>query len=1686
MSNTDFDGVIDDFLKSASTRAAVAPTGSPERTAKALDLSQRSGIPTPVIELDIEKAAAEIEMQERAATVQASPALQTYVNADPVNAQISSDDFNAMNDVWKTIQTINPVLRLLPDPANLAEAFFMPPSEASLQREITQYERNALKKIRAGNAGVLDWTALIMYAPRHLAIRAAQGANTAITTVQRAMDDPENWDQVAEGFNFASFLELGAIPLKPYVRYPADVTYSVTDSKKRVEPGSPEAASETILTLAENQAAELDAAMQAVVVTKTRERAPTKIKEFVEQNAGDRQIGISAEALQALYDEQDVAPGLGDPVMGFVPDIAERLRVGLATGSDVEVPFSSYLAFVDPAIHDKLLVNIRSREGMTIEEAKLAQEEMQEAIDLRAAQGTTVYHGTLSGEITEFKPGTHFGTEAAAQERINFLQKKRDDLRPVGVAPSSKEQAVIIKRVINPKRVLRLIDTFTMDNGFIALQLEGKRILNEFQTKAAINGQLNVFDYLKEEGYDAIVYSNRAEDRGKDSYIVLNPDIIKEVDMASGPKQPAIQAESTVTETPAFNNSSIIDAGPIEASVGEKSQDLYLSPLFADAESAGMTKTEFGLYSKRLESIQAAAREADLRRLERQTTRELTQEWKQTYAEEVARAEVEFDARRDIVASRFIRTGTLARDVGEGTPTPLNIDSLAGVSLSKGMAIRGGVEPDEIAGFLGYQTGRELVEDLGRLTAEQGRKSDDGFRKVVTEAVALERASERFGDAGDRAQEVIDLIASEDRSRLLYDDLRVMQKQGGGEPIGFEEMKVWAHENFIKEPVKQARRVNFWIQSVMRNGRASEMFLLKGKIPEAFKAKNQQLLSTLMMQEAIRFGKELPKAIKFIKKYTKKPPRAMPVEFATQIQKILNRMGVEVRIDPAHLRELPTLSDFIRDQNIGAGYDIAVSDLLTNELPLGSWQNLPVQDFLDIMSSMRSLDHVGREQNKIELLGKKQELADVLDQAISNIETLPLRFPKGERGTTLFSRLGERVKHGRYELDSLLVKLDRVFFDLDLRDPDGPLMQVFHSMLRAEHFEDLLFAEAAKRVGHLKVKRPGELIPNDFINPLTATETTPGIPYDISRLDLLHMALNYGNEGNRRLLAQTLVPIDLKMIGADELFFNIHIARAESRVLDFINKNMRKEDWEWVNAMWDLFRWMKPMEDKLYLELSGVAPDTVVGLPFETPFGQQPGGYAPIVLDPHKSKVSVASERASFEAAYYKATTPNGYVNKRKAHFEPILITNVAPLMAHKIRAALHDIATRREVIQAGKLLYNSKLRAAINKHYGPEYGEILHPWLRYIANHFNEEDRLLKGVGKAMRGARKNLAVAVLGGNIKTIVTPQLGPFLTELAVNPLQVAYIINPARWEKYQGFALERSGELKSRLQNMDRDIRDGLQNAVLSPSWKQRLKAQATEFSLYLVAKIDTTLATISWLREYQRAIAKGLAEEQAIQAGEISVTRYYGSASPVNLAQILRMGESSKLMTMFYGYMNTSYNLTRDVIQQGRSSVRRIKKGDYAGARRDMAMVLADSFAVIIVPALFGYVYNPGLWDEDDIGGSLAKLLLGQLAGTIFLLRDVAAMFFQDLPIRAAPLAGVLTEALRLTDDLLGLAEDEEPSDKFVKRAITTPGLIMGLPTGQLGTSMQYFWNLTTNEDDGDTLGQWLRGITYGTSEPGK
>lgn len=1051
-------------------------------------------------------------------------------------------------------------------------------------------------------------------------------------------------------------------------------------------------------------------------------------------------------------------------------------------------------------------------------------------------------------------------------------------------------------------------------------------------------------------------------------------------------------------------------------------QSLFLDPLFQDAKSAGMSEDLFAAYSRNLqdwaETVKRNKAEAAAR-AEAKRVREATKEEKEN-------AQKEFDARRDVQSERAMRDLKIK----------ISSDEVDPMTLPRGLVGKDGMTAEDVAAAIGHDSGEQLVSDLEALHAERdGRPAAEHRTDTINKMI----------EGKVPPPEIYDLeLYSEPISKMLHDDLRVMQRQGGGTPLTLEELQQWAREQVQGMKLQEATDARKWNQALHDNGKAAEKALLAGDVVGAFKSKNDQLKTHLIAREVKAFQEQAMKRLsayvkderplteqaKALSKATEEKEPKVELEYHTDtvIAKRYQKKKFAENVDPvysAHIKDLMAragipvasdsrvvkdaavrgpgkgnLADFILEKK-RQGVEISVSADLQNP----AWgldhsvttpiKEMTVQQYRDFFDSLRSLDHAGREEQLVRVGNKVQALNDYVREVVDSVTQLPNR----QRDIPMFNReysTTQGVKHKLYQLDSILTAPEYIIDDLDLRDPFGPLNRgLWKPMQEASHFSDQLFEESSKFFMKQKIiKNAKRKVETPFRNRMT-TDAEGGRPegdlFRLKREDLIPIAAALGNKTARDNIIWTLMGPAARE----------DLAAATKVVEDFIETHLTPDDWDIVQGLWDYFDSMQRDHiDPMHRRLTGVMSDPIQF----TPWNGHAGGNFPVIRDPG---MPVASDSVVFNYAYRGAATAKAYERAAETNV-PTAITNAGSRLPSIVKQMLHDIS-HREVIQNGKkILSNPDIRTAIIKHYGHEYATQLDYWLKDVANSYTEDSQKVQALEQFSRGVRKVIAVQALGLNMRVLFSPNIVPVLKYLVTDSFRLnkrnfwynfftSGILNWMTFGKDSAlnstwrFAMENSPDLRNRILNQHRDLREAFERMQGQRGAWTSVQRNAVYYSMFLAAKVDQFLGYMTWMQEYNNTFLKGksyfgpaeklYSHDQAVYAANKLFRKWYGAYATVNLPAVMRMNETAKLATtLFYSYSSAMYQVQRDAIRLGVQSVGRTRKGLPMGRSAAFTKAMALGLISFVGPALFTYMYAPDIIKDTD---SWLTVLWKHLAGAV-------------------------------------------------------------------------------------------------------
>lgn len=350
--------------------AAGAANLNPDDAARAIELSGATGVPAPAIAGDLDNFEAQHKATLAAQVVKGNPQLNSYVQSHPLAAQVSNDDFGALDQFSQSAGQTSSLVKVLNTgvqavksaAAGAAEGFAEGFGDQPLGQQFGQ-PKTALGT--AANA--LGWVPLDFLVRGTSAIagaasHAAGGAATAVGGEQFGRDIQAMTEyEMTKGEGHGPMLEAAhkAAPWVDAGQEPPTGLHPIIDQAKA--------------QMNQHALDGLDQSLKDAQSSATKERSPELFAQFVRQHYGDAEVGIHGDAVSALYG--DKVPSADDGLLGWVPGIADKLAVAKETGADVSVPISDWISNVDPTVANNLHDDIRMWPGgITAREASVVAE----------------------------------------------------------------------------------------------------------------------------------------------------------------------------------------------------------------------------------------------------------------------------------------------------------------------------------------------------------------------------------------------------------------------------------------------------------------------------------------------------------------------------------------------------------------------------------------------------------------------------------------------------------------------------------------------------------------------------------------------------------------------------------------------------------------------------------------------------------------------------------------------------------------------------------------------------------------------------------------------------------------------------------------------------------------------------------------------------------------------------------------------------------------------------------------------------------------------------------------------------------------------------------------------------------------------------------------------------------------
>lgn len=415
---------------------------------------------------------------------------------------------------------------------------------------------------------------------------------------------------------------------------------------------------------------------------------------------------------------------------------------------------------------------------------------------------------------------------------------------------------------------------------------------------------------------------------------------------------------------------------------------------------------------------------------------------------------------------------------------------------------------------------------------------------------------------------------------------------------------------------------------------------------------------------------------------------------------------------------------------------------------------------------------------------------------------------------------------------------------------------------------------------------------------------------ELTKENILAMALNWGNKGNRgRLVAG---------FNRDNRY---HITESNIE-MEIFQKYMTEKDWQFVQAIWNHIGQYGDEVNKVVEKCTGnsmkrVEPDSFTIQTADGKTVSLKGGYYPVKYDPEKSTRQIENDITTAGQAVGGASaygTGMGSTKARNARVPDIggLLLNLDVINNH-INQQIHIIAMRVACRDVSKLLNDKSVKSMIAQTLGNESYIQLKEWCE---NTWAEPRRDRIAVLSVLARLRSKTVAAIMGYRLSTALLnfANVAPMADKIgAVNTAtaMVHYIMHPQATRR---FVLADSSFMRDRAHNIDRDLNKQQENLF---GGQDTIKYKIDKYANWLIEETDMLCSIPLYYWQYQQSFnaAKAEGKNDADAAKEAhfdaheAVRDVFGSADIIDQSQIQRTkNEMVKLITPFFSFFNAQMN----------------------------------------------------------------------------------------------------------------------------------------------------------------------------------
>lgn len=732
----------------------------------------------------------------------------------------------------------------------------------------------------------------------------------------------------------------------------------------------------------------------------------------------------------------------------------------------------------------------------------------------------------------------------------------------------------------------------------------------------------------------------------------------------------------------------------------------------------------------------------------------------------------------------------------------------------------------------------------------------------------------------------------------------VSQKIARQSQVGIKAAMDYARDTLATKPAADAIAYGKYAKQARNSARQSEKAYRKGLYDEASKWKNAEMVNHALALEAMKLNKEFSKQEKTVNLFVgKKKDLFKTNENFNQVGALLDRFGTG-RKDYLANTKTESLQQWSNrmDEMLGS---VNIPEWIYDESIRKPYKQLTMPELKDLTDALKNIQKVANQEKTSIAVAKGESLdklrLEQIKEMNSNIGTA--YNPKMEPGR--WEQFKQGVSNYLYELQTFSTVISRLQGWKTFGSLEDFWIRPVHERANLESNRINQFKNELEKIWSAYSKKELKKMANDQVY-------YDEIGDNVSKMKLISMALNIGNEGNSSKLFGTR-PVG---VGGNKPW-------GQQTVIDLLSKNLDKRDWQTVQKLWDTVNSIWPDIAKFHAEMTGFEPQKVEHAPFDVtlPNGEtihMNGGYYPLKQDRNASLL--AAQRESVDSPLYteqnpawKATTKTG-ATKQRTNAQYAIDLDPSLINQHIIDV-VHDLYFRDLVSDYRRMLNNADFQGTVLNKLGPGGLKAFDSYVRNIANGEAYRNVGLEGLEKYVDYMRRAGTKAAITFRVGVITQNAANMVLYPKAIEGFGVADTSMAMIRHGLLNYLPKSAFNWKSAKQVRDEiyDISPYMRDRRKSPDYSlndiNNKDNAISEFGIGLLSGSDDLIAVPMWKQAYEKKLAETGDSKQSAYYADSLIKAVNGSGRKYDVSPIMRsQSVTTKLFTSFYGFMNTELN----------------------------------------------------------------------------------------------------------------------------------------------------------------------------------